>query len=55
LQKRRRTEKCYWYSLPPVATDQVKGIKKAINRQANENRESEFFFMKIKNVFPGFP
>jgi hypothetical protein len=23
-------------------------------QQANENRESEFFFMKIKNVFPGF-
>lgn len=24
-------------------------------QQANENRESEFFFIKIKNVFPGFP
>jgi hypothetical protein len=26
-----------------------------VNLQTNEYRESEFFFIKIKNVFPGNP
>ncbi|POA64666.1 transposase, partial [Pseudomonas sp. GW531-T4] len=42
----------------PMHTGQLEGINnriKVIKRMAYGYRDSEFFFMKIKSVFPGIP
>jgi hypothetical protein len=55
--------KAYWRGIVsrvrwPMHTGQLEGINnriKVIKRMAYGYRDSEFFFMKIKSVFPGNP
>ena len=55
--------KSYWRGIVsrvrwPMHTGQLEGINnriKVIKRMAYGYRDSEFFFMKIKSVFPGNP
>ncbi len=55
--------KGYWRGIVnrvrwPMHTGQLEGINnriKVIKRMAYGYRDSEFFFMKIKSVFPGNP
>ncbi|WP_173477444.1 transposase, partial [Pseudomonas chlororaphis] len=55
--------KSYWRGIVsrvrwPMHTGQLEGINnriKVIKRMAYGYRDSEFFFMKIKSVFPGIP
>jgi len=41
--------------IPKVAHRAVKISRLGKNRISANNRDSEFFFMKIKSVFPGNP
>ena len=55
--------KGYWRGIVsrvrwPMHTGQLEGINnriKVIKRMAYGYRDSEFFFMRIKSVFPGYP
>ncbi|MED5493824.1 MAG: transposase, partial [Pseudomonadota bacterium] len=63
LQQFAKRLKGYWRGILsrvrwPMHTGQLEGINnriKVIKRMAYGYRDSEFFFMKIKNDFPGNP